>query len=135
MRISDWSPDVCSSDLLARGGGADRHEGGRADFAPPHLDGAGAGLAVGRGNRKGKAGICHAARCRIERRARQGRKGALQPFLRSRSEEHTSELQSLMRISDAVFCLKKKTTFSHSTNITHSNTYTPYQRLHTFFHT
>src|SRR3546814_2445445 len=30
--------------------------------------------------------------------------------IRSRSEEHTSELQSLMRISYAVFCLKKKTT-------------------------
>src|SRR3546814_5663997 len=30
-------------------------------------------------------------------------------FLNSRSEEHTSELQSLMRISYAVFCLKKKT--------------------------
>src|SRR3546814_8290532 len=30
-------------------------------------------------------------------------------FLESRSEEHTSELQSLMRISYAVFCLKKKT--------------------------
>src|SRR3546814_4027618 len=32
-----------------------------------------------------------------------------------RSEEHTSELQSLMRISYAVFCLKKKTTLKHST--------------------
>src|SRR3546814_9095346 len=32
----------------------------------------------------------------------------LAPALRSRSEEHTSELQSLMRISYAVFCLKKK---------------------------
>src|SRR3546814_6461376 len=31
------------------------------------------------------------------------------PALRARSEEHTSELQSLMRISYAVFCLKKKT--------------------------
>src|SRR3546814_5262792 len=31
----------------------------------------------------------------------------------ARSEEHTSELQSLMRISYAVFCLKKKTTHSH----------------------
>src|SRR3546814_5185364 len=30
------------------------------------------------------------------------------PFTQSRSEEHTSELQSLMRISYAVFCLKKK---------------------------
>src|SRR3546814_9208808 len=35
-----------------------------------------------------------------------------------RSEEHTSELQSLMRISYAVFCLNKKT--KHTTNITHS---------------
>src|SRR3546814_3441607 len=33
-----------------------------------------------------------------------------------RSEEHTSELQSLMRISYAVFCLKKKTTVSKMTN-------------------
>src|SRR3546814_1392256 len=32
---------------------------------------------------------------------------------RSRSEEHTSELQSLMRISYAVFCLKKKTNYRH----------------------
>src|SRR3546814_7907257 len=31
-----------------------------------------------------------------------------------RSEEHTSELQSLMRISYAVFCLKKKTTKTHA---------------------
>src|SRR3546814_8061120 len=34
-----------------------------------------------------------------------------------RSEEHTSELQSLMRISYAVFCLKKKTIQTHSTNM------------------
>src|SRR3546814_4342510 len=37
-------------------------------------------------------------------------------FRLNRSEEHTSELQSLMRISYAVFCLKKKTT--HHTHIT-----------------
>src|SRR3546814_7023503 len=36
-------------------------------------------------------------------------KSARSPMMRSRSEEHTSELQSLMRISYAVFCLKKKT--------------------------
>src|SRR3546814_1266894 len=35
------------------------------------------------------------------------------PFRTERSEEHTSELQSLMRISYAVFCLKKKTTSYH----------------------
>src|SRR3546814_4248546 len=34
-----------------------------------------------------------------------------------RSEEHTSELQSLMRISYAVFCLKKKTQYSTTTNV------------------
>src|SRR3546814_4111383 len=39
--------------------------------------------------------------------------GALRPV---RSEEHTSELQSLMRISYAVFCLKKKTQNIHTTN-------------------
>src|SRR3546814_1163899 len=36
----------------------------------------------------------------------------------SRSEEHTSELQSLMRISYAVFCLKKKTITTYTTNNT-----------------
>src|SRR3546814_5489021 len=36
-----------------------------------------------------------------------------------RSEEHTSELQSLMRISYAVFCLKKKSKRNNSINITH----------------
>src|SRR3546814_5066033 len=40
---------------------------------------------------------------------------ALEQRLKQRSEEHTSELQSLMRISYAVFCLKKKKTKSKST--------------------
>src|SRR3546814_9912243 len=40
----------------------------------------------------------------------------LEPEGRNRSEEHTSELQSLMRISYAVFCLKKK----HTTQLTYS---------------
>src|SRR3546814_2623204 len=43
--------------------------------------------------------------------------------IEARSEEHTSELQSLMRISYAVFCLKKKTTHhktSSHTNLAHS---------------
>src|SRR3546814_2287973 len=45
---------------------------------------------------------------------------------RDRSEEHTSELQSLMRISYAVFCLKKKTIiYSH----TLSTSLPPYQSL------
>src|SRR3546814_9466455 len=41
--------------------------------------------------------------------AAQGRARASAALSRKRSEEHTSELQSLMRISYAVFCLKKKT--------------------------
>src|SRR3546814_2528525 len=38
-----------------------------------------------------------------------------------RSEEHTSELQSLMRISYAVFCLKKKKTTTHDVGLTNSS--------------
>src|SRR3546814_1835252 len=39
---------------------------------------------------------------------------------RHRSEEHTSELQSLMRISYALFCLKKKNNTKHDSNIPHT---------------
>src|SRR3546814_4860349 len=41
---------------------------------------------------------------------------------RRRSEEHTSELQSLMRLSYAVFCLKKKIHITHTSN-TYTTTY------------
>src|SRR3546814_3742690 len=47
---------------------------------------------------------------RRERRRRHGDRGAVQ----GRSEEHTSELQSLMRNSYAVFCLKKKNILYHA---------------------
>src|SRR3546814_14109444 len=49
------------------------------------------------------------------------------PAARLRSEEHTSELQSLMRISYAVFCLKKKKEKQHEPNLltaTHKNNHT-----------
>src|SRR3546814_10569284 len=46
-------------------------------------------------------------------------------ILEPRSEEHTSELQSLMRISYAVFCLKKKTK--------HNNTHTPTHNSHQLY--
>src|SRR3546814_1299840 len=49
-------------------------------------------------------------------RDRQGRDGGSGRRERLRSEEHTSELQSLMRISYAVFCLKKKKKTRHKTN-------------------
>src|SRR3546814_1417102 len=51
---------------------------------------------------------CDASSARVSRRRRT--RG------HHRSEEHTSELQSLMRISYAVFCLKKKTNLESSTN-------------------
>src|SRR3546814_4989129 len=47
-----------------------------------------------------------------------------------RSEEHTSELQSLMRISYAVFCLKKKTPQSTTTKHTHPHTYPLHAKKH-----
>src|SRR3546814_10219615 len=93
MRISDWSSDVCSSDLCWR-------------TAPP-----GSGRCA---CRPGAAAVSwwRAPQCRP--RAASGwsthcRYVAHSPA-RDRSEEHTSEIQSLMRISYAVFCLKKKKT-------------------------
>src|SRR3546814_7086079 len=49
--------------------------------------------------------------------------GPHERLIRRRSEEHTSELQSLMRISYAVFCLKKKNQRKHNcnTNTTYQN--------------
>src|SRR3546814_1721319 len=100
MRISDWSSDVCSSDLLWRRKGWS----GRQRRGPP--DGALATGPVGLIHVEtdfGQAGIV----------ARPTGAGSL-PLSgvnergAQRSEEHTSELQSLMRISYAVFCLKEK---------------------------
>src|SRR3546814_5485572 len=96
MRISDWSSDVCSSDLhvpemrrhvaqhlVARDTGiVDDHVEATEILADFGGDAAG-------GVRRGD----------VERQA---------DTADLRSEEHTSELQSLMRISYAVFCLKKK---------------------------
>src|SRR3546814_2047337 len=56
------------------------------------------------------------AGCQTRRRPQEDR-----PDGRSRSEEHTSELQSLMRISYAVFCLKKKTKKNTNYTITTTN--------------
>src|SRR3546814_5659149 len=65
----------------------------------------GGGKAFGRGQERG-----------ARRGGGDGDEQCLLPLRTSRSEEHTSELQSLMRISYAVFCLKKKTI-----NTTHKN--------------
>src|SRR3546814_6245941 len=53
-------------------------------------------------------------------------------IIANRSEEHTSELQSLMRISYAVFCLKKKTQTLESSHNNVSETYTTKTQQHRF---
>src|SRR3546814_4020021 len=121
MRISDWSSDVCSSDLgLAVAGDlrrdADAEVAGEAlghldlDFELVEVHHA-QHRAVG--DHAGALRHVHLADLAIERRADGQRVHLALLFghdglLAIRSEEHTSELQSLMRISYAVFCLKKK---------------------------
>src|SRR3546814_2737679 len=116
MRISDWSSDVCSSDLFLVGQGA--LDVGRARVVPfdqvrvvavhrPHEVGQ-----ILRGVRMQTAS--EAVRFALDLDGEVGQHGRYAAFeeagfdARRRSEEHTSELQSLMRISYAVFCLKKK---------------------------
>src|SRR3546814_3655430 len=101
MRISDWSSDVCSSDLCCHLPRRFRPaQGMPLPLALPPQKGC-IPLFGGAGEEHG-----HQIRKMFER-AHIILSGRL--FFRSfRSEEHTSELQSLMRISYAVFCLKKK---------------------------
>src|SRR3546814_7233120 len=107
MRISDWSSDVCSSDL--RRHVASNHHLDCLGFGVLHRDlltrlvAAVAELLVQRP--LGTGG-------HVERLA-EGDAGlfafrGVADGIGTRSEEHTSELQSLMRISYAVFCSKKK---------------------------
>src|SRR3546814_6608395 len=97
MRISDWSSDVCSSDLTIR------------------------------------PGTTHEALAQLKLAFRSDEMCARFPEIQwgvtasnasqitdGRSEEHTSELQSLMRISYAVFCLKKKKEKNHTLTLKHS---------------
>src|SRR3546814_6335704 len=109
MRISDWSSDVCSSDLLVLVVSA-------PGCLPPTVH-------LGQVLRERRAGLLDPALLLLERhgvpealsgeqdvRAARllGHREFRPHVARARSEEHTSELQSLMRISYAVFCLKKK---------------------------
>src|SRR3546814_4216045 len=111
MRISDWSSDVCSSDLPP----ATIEHKQRKDLAlpiEPRVDIAYQGWRLSVLRERHRNGLKHLASAAVdnaERRRRIVMFGAVIVTLCSkRSEEHTSELQSLMRISYAVFCLKKK---------------------------
>src|SRR3546814_3921231 len=116
MRISDWSSDVCSSDLLD----FDQRQQTLAYVAAlnyetkllikPECSKVGmklndcetASTVLGKG-REGRGGMKNRPdEMHARERTSTHRLGIV------RSEEHTSELQSLMRISYAVFCLKKK---------------------------
>src|SRR3546814_8088653 len=129
MRISDWSSDVCSSDLLLCHG--------TTVATNALLEGKGAAVALV--TTSGLADVIEIARQdrpslydssvvrppalvprhrRLEVTARMAADGSelapvdagtLPTIPAERSEEHTSELQSLMRNSYAVFCLKKNT--------------------------
>src|SRR3546814_8201316 len=102
MRISDWSSDVCSSDLAQHC----RRNVRRREPAAARLWADGApGNDCGRDDHR-------CAQLDEERPGRAGPRDAPD----QRSEEHTSELQSLMRISYAVFCLKNKNSNSHTYN-------------------
>src|SRR3546814_6231714 len=121
MRISDWNSDVCSSDLLAPAEALGHDEAGCRE-----VEGLGGTLlsqsaqASGdQGHHPGRVADVmqpvavqrdRAGQVRLHRQGRQHR------VEKVRSEEHTSELQSLMRISYAVFCLKKKKNNNRTTN-------------------
>src|SRR3546814_8750487 len=138
MRISDWSSDVCSSDLVdlhtelhvlagavaLPGAGRLQRDGGdrrvtldvdlAVDLDDPRPD------LLGGPHRIDELEIAVDSVGRGQCPQRPGAEDALNdahlPVLpiSLRSEEHTSELQSLMRISYAVFCLKKKHTLDRS---------------------
>src|SRR3546814_3377316 len=117
MRISDWSSDVCSSDLKPFGGNrrnGDRHllEVFRALLCRDHDIGQAplrwiirfrlcSGLLRCTNQSDGQC------ECRIAQTTSPMTIPVRDPLHYFRSEEHTSELQSLMRNSYAVFCLKK----------------------------
>src|SRR3546814_3304233 len=117
MRISDWSSDVCSSDLCIGRRRKKRHfaalhslpaleiigpvrQGGRTINEEPMA------LRVGV-ERQPRARSCYQADSK-QRISQHGRANASHD-LTARSEEDTSELQSLMRNSFAVLCLTKQT--------------------------
>src|SRR3546814_4988361 len=119
MRISDWSSDVCSSDLRGEDSIAElcRKEGIAQSlyytWSKEFME-AGKRRLAGDTARAATSGevqdLRREARALKECVADLTLENRLlkKSMIADRSEEHTSELQSLMRISYAVFCLKKK---------------------------
>src|SRR3546814_8817543 len=98
LHMSDWSSDVCSSDLYAHHGCGPYH------VQRGHCWNPNAGDCWKQNKQTGNRRHRPTAQA-IAQQCNQGNKS--DPW--SRSEEHTSELQSLMRFAYAVFCVKKNT--------------------------
>src|SRR3546814_3839912 len=118
MRISDWSSDVCSSDLFEQANGC--NDVGLSPRIGRGLCGLeGSSESAGRcRQRVAEHELSIAAKLHGGAEAMAGLTGEIfeiapegggcrAHIILRRSEEHTSELQSLMRISYAVYCLKK----------------------------
>src|SRR3546814_1982953 len=115
MRISDWSSDVCSSDLIFDGGI------NRAKYQEMVRRASESRFRLHETERNAEADTRRAWN------ARETQTAVFRDLVDQskstdelRSEEHTSELQSLMRNSYAVFCLKKKNNNKHNNN-THTS--------------
>src|SRR3546814_2923246 len=115
MRISDWSSDVCSSDLGRVPAPLLGWPSPAFPVTPKKLaaPAAPAGCRMPRCPDTWRLNAPRRDRCDASPAGWQfppfaPKSGARYALLFGRSEEHTSELQSLMRISYAVFCLKKK---------------------------
>src|SRR3546814_9327083 len=113
MRISDWSSDVCSSDLLTFGQDPQKQEMDMAGMSWEELIDQLRPLGEMMRNRipEQLRNDPHVAQESV-RLLLYGLARASSDALIGGSEEHTSELQSLMRISYAGFCLKKKNTIN-----------------------
>src|SRR3546814_6209410 len=108
MRMSDWSSDVCSSDLTLLSPAAARDSAAACSHCLLPVGRLGQKRSV---NGEDRMFCCYG--CCIAYQVRHGvseehEAAWLLVRLGVRSEEHTSELQSLLRISYAVFCLKQK---------------------------
>src|SRR3546814_9659797 len=114
MRISDWSSDVCSSDLRDYiRCEADLRAGRIASFDACNQSFVTTGRRAGNPDLKAETSTTWTIGTVLEPPVFNSghlRTTFTMDFWQVRSEEHTSELQSLMRISYAVFCLKKKKT-------------------------
>src|SRR3546814_7722647 len=114
MRISDWSSDVCSSDLLPAGGlrpgNRPNHRlSGGGLFLPQARPPAGAAWTGKKSRRLMQlSNIPKITTCQMWNDFVMDIDTSSDKSCTARSEEHTSELQSLMRNSYAVFCFKNK---------------------------